>query len=124
MEMTAKIISMFPRSVCNPAENTFEVWYAVYPRKCARADAEKAYMQQMLRGHLAPDILRGAINFAEMCRRKGTERDFIPFPATWLRGERWMDEELQDYVPATPEKIAEAMDKADRLMKRGKYAPK
>lgn len=122
--MTARILNMFPRAICNPEGETFAEWFAAYPRRVARAEAEKAFFQQLRKGFIAADMLQGAVQFAEMCRRKGTERDFIPHPATWLRGERWTDEELLEYIPATPEQIAASKDKADRILRRGKYAEK
>lgn len=117
-----KIIPLFPAQDCGPSQG-FDDFYSSYPRRVAKADALKAFMQQLRRGYVAADMIQGAKCFNEMCRRKGTERDFIPHPATWLRGERWNDEELQEYVPATPEEIEAAKDRADKLMRRGKYRP-
>lgn len=39
--------------------------------------------------------------FTALCRAEGTEPQFIPYPATWLNGERWLDED--DQPPATAE---------------------
>lgn len=117
----AKIIPLFPMEECGPSQG-FAEWYAAYPRRVARADALRAFMQQLQRGFTAVAMIQGAERFACMCRSKGTERDFIPHPATWLHGERWMDEELSEYIPPTQEQIAEAQDRADRLLKRGKYS--
>lgn len=121
--MIAKIISLFPISSCGPSRG-FDLWFSSYPRRVAKAESLKAYTQQLLNGFSPEDMLNGAVRFAEMCKRTGVERNFIPHPATWLRGERWQDEELLEYIPATPEQIAVATDKADQLMRRGKYAIK
>lgn len=118
--MTARIIPLFPLSQCGPSQG-FDEWFAFYPRRVAKAEALKAYMQQLRRGFIAVDMVQGAKCFAEMCRMKGTEPDYIPHPATWLRGERWQDEELAEYIPKTPEQIADSKDRADRIMRRGKF---
>lgn len=120
----SRVYELFHRLQCAPKGDMFPEFWAVYPRRIARADAEKAFIQQILRGHDPSTIITGASYFAEFCRRKGTERDFIPHPSTWLRGERWADDEIQDCRPPSPEEIAAAKDRADRLMKRGAYAPK
>lgn len=122
--MSARIINMFPRSICNPGAESFVEWYAAYPRKAGRADAEKAYIHTMLKGHMAPAMLLGALCYAAMHRKIGTERQFLLLPASFLRGERFLDEELLDYIPATPEQIATSKDRADKFLKRGVYAPK
>lgn len=121
--MTGRIISMFSRAECNP-DTPFREWYASYCRKAARADAEKAYIQMIRLGHQSDDMLRGSMAYSEMHRRLETESRYILLPASFLRGQRWEDEELLAFIPPSAEQIAEAMDKADRLMKRGKYTPK
>lgn len=117
------IINMFTAKECGPSVG-FDDFYSAYPRKCAKVEALKAFQQQLVMGISPSIILEGSLRFAYMCRSKGTERDFIPYPASWLRGQRWYDEELLEYIPPTPEQIAEARDKADKLMKRGRYTPK
>lgn len=119
-----RVYELFPRLQCAPKGDMFKDFYAAYPRKVARAEAEKAFIQQVLKGFDPAEIIEGATFFAEYCRKKGTDRDFIPHPASWLRGERWADEEIQDCRPPSKEEIEAARDKADKLMKRGKYAVK
>ena len=114
---------MFPRSICNNGAESFQEWYDSYCRKAAKADAEKAYIQMIQLGHQHADMLRGSLAYAEMHRRLGTESRYILLPASFLRGQRWEDEELLAFIPPSPEQIAEAKDRADKLMKRGKYAP-
>lgn len=120
--MSAKLISMFSHAECNPV-SSFKEWYASYCRKAAKAEAEKAYIQMIQLGHQHADMLKGSLAYSEMHRRLETESRYILLPASFLRGQRWEDEELLAFIPPSAEKIAEAMDKADRLMKRGKYVP-
>lgn len=122
--MTARILSLFPGSKLHSSADDFAVWYSAYCRKAAKADAEKAYIQAIRMGADPAAMLQGARAYAEFHRKEGTESKYILLPASFLRGQRWEDEELLDHIPPTPEAIAEAKDKADRLMQRGIYKPK
>ncbi len=73
----------------------FEDFYAAYPRKIARGAAEKAYKEQLRKGVSDDELLAGCRLFAALVRERGTDRTFIPHPATWLRAGRWEDDELR-----------------------------
>jgi len=83
-----------PRSASSQELMVFEEFYGVYPRKQGRADALKAFLQQIDKGVL-PDIeaikkyLADKVTIGDWV---GLERKFIPLPGSWLRGERWSDE--------------------------------
>lgn len=69
----------------------FEVFYNAYPRKMAKGDARRAWVQTT---NLRPSIetLLSAIKAqcaTEQWMQGGGK--FIPYPATWLRQERWDD---------------------------------
>ncbi|ULQ45856.1 hypothetical protein JN531_012170 [Flagellatimonas centrodinii] len=70
----------------------FEQFWAVWPRRVAKADARKAWRQVQ---HLLPPVER-VVAAVEAQRRSDqwmrNEGRYIPYPATWLRGERWEDE--------------------------------
>jgi hypothetical protein len=78
--------------------NDFEEFWKVYPRKVAKADARKAWEQTK---HFRPDIaillsaIKGQSKTEQWMRGAG---QFIPYPASWLRGERW-DDELEIKLP-------------------------
>ena len=78
----------------------FRRFYAAYPRKVAKLDAEKAFMQ-MTRRYDAEEIILGAQKFAQTMAAEGKEQQFIPYPASWLRAGRWMDED-QETIKAEP----------------------
>lgn len=67
----------------------FEIWYRAYPRHEARGNAERAY-RKALKLSDSPTLLLGAQRYARECR--GKEPGFIAHPATWLNGQRWLDE--------------------------------
>jgi hypothetical protein len=69
----------------------FEDWSKGYPRKDARQDAERAW------GKLTEAERLECVKEtpAWLQAKAGTERRFLPLPATYLNGRRWQDE-LQD----------------------------
>ncbi len=71
---------------------TFNIFWKAYPRKVAKADAEKVFNKIYLNEHLLETMLT-AIEVAK--KSEGWQKEngkFIPHPATWLNGKRWEDE--------------------------------
>ena len=76
----------------------FDKFWALYPKKLAKADARKAWAQTK---DIRPELtnLLNAVKAA--CKTEAWMKDggkYIPHPATWLRGERW-DDELEVKLP-------------------------
>lgn len=69
----------------------FERFWHAYPRKCGKKDAEKAWKQLKPTPELAGDILRGLERWRSSAQWKREGGQYIPYPATFLRGERWKD---------------------------------
>lgn len=70
----------------------FELFWSAYPRKVKKGDARKAWTQTAAIRPAIGEVL-AAIDAARRCdqwRKDGGQ--FIPYPATWLRGEQWADE--------------------------------
>lgn len=65
----------------------FEAWYAAYPRKVAKAAALKAYRSARKRAS-REDLLAGIAAYRK------TKADYADWahPATWLNGDRWLDQ--------------------------------
>jgi len=64
----------------------FKDWYAKYPKKMARKDAEKAWKR-------LDDQEKLEAMMDDLDSRYGhIDKQFIPYPATYLRGARWEDE--------------------------------
>lgn len=103
----------------------FEEFHTAYnpPKNSKKPDAIRAWIStEGIRPPL-PDLLRAVSGYlawlAEESRKQ--KRDYPKqHAATWLRGEVW-----KNYLtPAVdPVAMAEALDKRDRLLKRGKYDP-
>lgn len=69
---------------------TFDEWYARYPRKLARKDAERAWKRMTPEQQFAAfESLPIHIRYWEL---SGRTKEFVPYPASWLNGERWTDE--------------------------------
>jgi hypothetical protein len=83
----------------------FDRFWAAYPRKIAKADARKAWMQTE---KIRPDIetiLKAILTGSRSEQWREGRGQFIPYPATWLRGERWEDVHevsLPDVVNSKP----------------------
>lgn len=95
----------------------FAEFYAGYPVKRARRDAAQAWRQIH-----APDssILRDRIlEDVTWRRRRDPEwlRGTIPYPATYLRGRRWEDEQ-QPEMPRMNEAVAASLTELARFAAR------
>ena len=80
------------RAQARASVSLFDSFWKVYPKKKAKASAEKAFAK------LKPDeeLLNKMINAIE-CQKRSDDwlKDggrFIPYPATWLNHRRWEDE--------------------------------
>tara|TARA_R110000824_G_scaffold11593_9_gene50830 strand:+ start:794 stop:1804 length:1011 start_codon:yes stop_codon:yes gene_type:complete len=66
----------------------FGLFWDVYPRRVAKQNAFSAF-KKAARSTDAEIIIAAAEAFGKSPKAKG---DFCPYPATWLRGERWLDD--------------------------------
>lgn len=88
------------------AFDDFEDFWSAVPRKVGKIDARKAY--RLARKHHTGQLLKEAV-MAYAKSRDGQPREFILHPASWLRGERWNDQDVvadstTDSIPL-PERI-------------------
>ena len=80
------------RQTRSSVSDRFHLFWEVYPRKVAKQDAIRAFEK------LDPDtsLLTAMLNALRM--QKGSPEwakdhgQFVPYPATWIRGRRWEDE--------------------------------
>lgn len=86
--------SVSPKATRPPADEPpgFEAFWSAYPRKVGKAAAVKAFAK------VAPseELLRGMLG-AVAEQRQSTQwlkddGQFVPYPATWLNQQRWLDE--------------------------------
>lgn len=68
----------------------FADFWKAYPRRVARKDAEKAWAK--IDAAEFPKILEAVGRHRKTDDWRKSGGTFIPYPGTWLRGERWNDE--------------------------------
>jgi phage replication O-like protein O len=85
-------------------QDRFERFYAAYPLKKSRGAAEKAFGKMKPDEELVGQMLAGL----ERRRVSGTWVDtkFIPYPATWLNAQGWLDEIAVEYSHPVREVIS------------------
>lgn len=87
----AKVVSLF-ETLPEPAQEFVLFWYR-YPKKVAKLDAQRAWAR-LSRADQRSCLDRLPMIIAHW-QLSGTQRRFIPYPATFLNGRRWEDD-LQD----------------------------
>jgi hypothetical protein len=68
---------------------TWETFWSLWPKRVARLDASKAWQS------LSSDQRVAAVTALPLWRQVWASRgemQFVPYAATWLRGQRWEDE--------------------------------
>lgn len=71
------------------SDKGFEAFYQAYPRHVGKGAARKSYAAAIKKtspGELLVAVERFAVEVA------GKDPKFIPYPSTWLNGERWTDD--------------------------------
>jgi hypothetical protein len=67
----------------------FDLFWSLYPRKVAKLDALKAW-NQTKKLHPSIEEMIAAVNKMTL----STEKEWIPYPGTWLRSGRFLDEDV------------------------------
>ena len=82
----------------------FDDFWAAWPRKVDKGHARTAWRTAAKKADPSV-IVAAAAAFAAKCKAERTEPKFICHAATWLRGERWTDQETD----ARPDPVADGM---------------
>jgi hypothetical protein len=95
-EDVAKATSSAPGGADKPATSAIQVdfdeWYIQYPLKKDPKAAAKAYAAARKAGATKEGLLAAALRYAAECRARGTEKQYIKHPATWLNKGSWQNE--------------------------------
>ena len=86
----------------------FELFWNVYPNKKGKKKALEAYTK-LYKSHSLPDDLFDIVDqwsITDNWKNEGGK--YIPFPATWLNGERWNDE-----LPSSKSRLDKPAGKID-----------
>ena len=68
----------------------FDTFWMLYPRRVSRKDAQLAWSKLTEAQRFA--AIQSLPIHVRYWNAAGTGKEFLPYPATWLRGERWTDE--------------------------------
>ena len=74
-------------------KETFDVFWLSYPKKRAKGDAMKAWYRLELTDELIKKIHESLENQKKHPDWIKDDGQFIPYPASWLNGQRWSDED-------------------------------
>lgn len=74
-----------------PADQDFEKFWSMYPKKRAKGDARKAWFQTASIRPSVERIVNAVMAMAATEDWQKSEGQYIPLPASFLRGERWED---------------------------------
>ncbi|MGN1481101.1 DUF6291 domain-containing protein [Porcipelethomonas sp.] len=80
---------------------SFNDFWKAYPKKVSKANALKAWNKLKPNGDLVREILSALERQKTSVQWQKDNGQFIPYPATWLNGRRWEDE--QQAVSAMPD---------------------
>src|SRR5699024_10618580 len=73
----------------------FPDWWAIWGQKKARGDAEQAYKAAVPKKISHDDLMAKTRAYCDHVKASGTDLQYVPYPATWLRAEQW-DDDLSD----------------------------
>ena len=96
-----------PRGEDAPAQDRFDEFWSVYPRRVDKADARKAW-PKAVKAATADVLIAAAKRYAQ--QMNGAEARFVKHPSSWLNKGSWENEPEQAAIgaPTTP---SEAFDR-------------
>lgn len=93
----------------------FAQWYADYPRKRSRKQAEKAFAKARKEGATVQELTDGLAKAKRSWQFEGRDSTKIPYPASWLNAEGWADEETTPQQTQPPSKAQQYLEIGQRL---------
>lgn len=88
-----------PKPLSADADESFMSFYNAYPRKDARADAWKAWKEKKPDLNAVLEALSWQCKQEQWGIRVEGKLKYVPMPASYLRGERWLDEKPYQKQP-------------------------
>lgn len=103
------------RSPQSAYADEFAEWYADYPRKRSRKQAEKAFAKARKEGATVQELTEGLAKAKRSWQLEGRDSTKIPYPASWLNAEGWADEETTPQQTQPPSKAQQYLEIGQRL---------
>jgi hypothetical protein len=97
----------------------FDQFWAAYPRRVGKQDAQKAWAKIKPDAVVQALILKAIENQKQGADWRKEDGQFIPHPATWLRAGRWLDE-VRPYVAPPPKLPAGWWETREGMIAAGK----
>lgn len=80
----------------NAFSESFNDFWKAYPKKVSKANALKAWKKLKPNDDLAREIIYALERQKQSAQWQKNNGQFIPYPATWLNGRRWEDEQTEE----------------------------
>lgn len=80
------------RKIASTGNAGFDRFWAAYPKHVAKGDAEKAWRALKPSPLLVDEMIKALDWQRQQAQWVKDGGSFVPFPATWLRAKRWLDE--------------------------------
>ena len=96
----------------SPSQSRFDEFWAAYPKHRGKKDAQKAFKK------VKPSDVDKILSALEAQKRAWNDPQFIPYPATWLNGERWEDEIQPQRTDTDPPTFEEYTGEDGRIRHR------
>lgn len=93
----------------------FSDFWGMYPRRVAKKDARRAW--EKIPEKMYPAILAALFEWRRIWQDRN-EIEYIPYPASWLNGERWEDEFPPHHRPYTDRGQAVQAAKVEQAERR------
>ena len=100
------------------AKSDFEVWYKAYPKHINRGNAERAW-KKATKEVTVEELMKGLERYKRSIF--GKDPEFIPHPASWLNGKRWLENlggSGQSRLGSSYRGAATRKGRSDRSMRR------
>ena len=81
-------------------DDAFDQFWSVYPRKVGKKDAVKVWNQIRPNPDLTNQIVQGVERWKRSEQWTKDDGRFIPYPATFLRGDRWNEYDRAEVIPS------------------------
>ncbi len=97
------------------SESDFNLFYRAYPKHEGRAPALKVW-KKIIRDEGLFEKIMAAVENQKRSKWQGTEKKYIPLPATWLNQRRWEDEITEDAKPMTGKEALSCLSCGRRIV--------
>lgn len=95
-------------------EELFSEFWKVYPKKRDKAKAQKAFLKIKNVGKVFPAIMQALEKQKASADWQKDGGQFIPYPSTWLNGERWEDVEQVEVQPPASGPVVPTQESIDK----------